>query len=100
MLSRESCKYTFSKGKPSKFLNSFGRGFVMASLIINSLLAHIGDLRIFVTDSKIDILPINETKLGSSIGDSQISLAGFEVVRRDRWMGDTVAMFVYIYETT
>ena len=32
MLSREPCKYTFSKGKPSKFLNSFGRGFVMASL--------------------------------------------------------------------
>ncbi|CAH3179105.1 unnamed protein product [Porites lobata] len=40
----------------------------MASLNINSLLAHIDDLRIFVTDSKIDILAINETKLDSSIG--------------------------------
>ena len=78
MLSRESCKYTFSKGKPSKFLNSFGRGFVMASLNINSLLA------------------IDETKLDSSIGDSEISLPGFEVVRRDR----PVAVFEYIYETT
>ena len=77
MLSRESCRYTFSKGKPSKFLNSFGRGFVM-----DSLLAHIDDLRIFVTDSKIDILAISETKLDSSIGDSEISLPGFEVVRR------------------
>ena len=74
MFSRESCKYTFSNGKPSKFLNSFGRGFVMASLNINSLLAHIDDLRIFVTDSKIDILAINETKLDSSIGDSETSV--------------------------
>ena len=88
MLSKESRKYTFSKGKPSKFLTSFGRGFVMVSLDINSLLAHIDDLRIFVTDSKIDILAINETKLDSSIGDSEISLPGFEVVRREwemRW---------------
>ena len=53
MFSRESCRYTFSNGKPSKFLNSFSRGFVMASLNINSLLAHIDDLRIFVTDSEI-----------------------------------------------
>ena len=84
MLSRESCRYAFCKGKQSKSLNSFGRGFVMASLNINSLLAHVDDLRIFVTDSKSYILAINETKLGSSIGDSEISLPGFEVVRRDR----------------
>ena len=58
------------KGKPSKSLNSFGRGFVMASLNIKSLLAHTDDLKIFVTDSKTDILAINETKLDSSIGDS------------------------------
>ena len=72
LLSREPCKYTFSKGEPSKFLNSFGRGFVMASLNINSLLAHIDDLKIFVTDSKIDILAINEIKLDRSVGDSEI----------------------------
>ena len=83
MLSKESRKYTFSKGKPSNFLTSFGRGFVMVSLDINSLLAHIDDLRIFVTDSKIDLLAINQTKLDGSIGDSEISLPGFEVVRRD-----------------
>lgn len=34
MLSREPCKYTFSKVKPSKFVNLFGWGFVMASLNI------------------------------------------------------------------
>ena len=65
MLSRKPCKYTFSKGKPSKSLNLFGRGFFMALLNINSLLAHIGNLKIFVTNNlpKIDILTINETKL-------------------------------------
>ena len=68
----------------------------MVSLNINSLLTHIDDLRIFLADSKIDIPAIDETKLDSSIGDSKISLPGFEVVRRDR----PVAVFEYIYETT
>ena len=71
----------------------------MASLNINSLLAHIDDLRIFVTDSKIDILAINETKLDSSIGDSQISLPGFEVVRRDRPVNGRCGGGVCIYFT-
>ena len=34
----------------------------MASLNINSLLAHIDELRVFMSTSKIDILSINETK--------------------------------------
>ena len=36
-----------------------------------------------MTNSKIDILAINDTKLDSSIRDSEISLPVFEVVRRD-----------------
>ena len=83
MLSREPCKYTFSYGKPSKCLNSFSCGFVVASLNINNLLTHIDDLKIFVTNSKIDILAINKTKLDSSISDFEIYLPGFKVVRRD-----------------
>ena len=43
-----------------------GRGLVMAMLNINSLLAHIDDLRIFMNNSKIDVLAINETKLDAS----------------------------------
>ena len=53
MPSRESCG---NKGKPSKpEFNAFGRCFVMASLIINSLLAHIDDLKIFMSSSKLDV---------------------------------------------
>ena len=64
MPSGESCEYT-SKGKPSNF-NLLGRSLV-ASLNINSLLTHIDDLKIFIGNSKIDILAISVTKLDSSI---------------------------------
>ena len=61
-----------------------GRGLVIALLNINSLLAHIDELRIFMSGSKIDILAINETKLDSDINDNEIELSGFEIVRNDR----------------
>ena len=76
-------KYTNNKGDPST-INPFGRGFVMAALNINSLLAHLDDLKFFVLDSKIDVLAINETKIDSSVNDNEIYLPGFEVVRKDR----------------
>ena len=81
MPSRESCG---NKGKPSKpEFNAFGRGFVMASLIIiNSLLAHIDDLKIFMSSSKFDVLAINETEPDSYISDSEINLTVFDVARR------------------
>ena len=56
----------------------------MASLNINSLLAHIDDLRVFIDNSNIDILAINETKLDFSIDDYQVYLTGFDIIRKDR----------------
>ena len=41
-------KYTNNKGNQST-INAFGRGFVMAVLNINSLLAHFDDLKFFCT---------------------------------------------------
>ena len=76
-------KYTNNKGNPST-INPFGRGLVIAALNINSLLAHLDDLKVFVLDSKIDVLTINETKIDSSVNDNEIHLPGFEVVRKDR----------------
>ena len=55
----------------------------MAVFNINSLLAHLDDLKVFVLDSKIDVLAINETKIDSSVNDNEIYLPGFEVVRKD-----------------
>lgn len=62
----------------------FGCGLVMASLNINSLLAHIDELRLFMETSTIDILAINETKIDPLIKNNEISITGFDVVRRDR----------------
>lgn len=60
------------------------KGLVMAGLNINSLLAHIDDLRVFMTSQKIDILALNETKLDATIRDNEIHLPGFDVIRKDR----------------
>jgi hypothetical protein len=58
----------------------------IACLNINSLIAHIDQLRIFIHSlrSNIDVLAINETKLDSSITNNEISIRGYDVVRRDR----------------
>ena len=56
----------------------------MASLNINSLLAHIDELRPFMSNSKIDLLSINETKLDLTIDDVELYLPGYELIRKDR----------------
>lgn len=48
----------------------FGRGFVIASLNVSSLLSHIDELRVFMFVSKIDILLMNDTKLDLRIKKS------------------------------
>ena len=52
----------------------------MASLNINSLLAHIDEMRVFMSNSKIDLLSINETKLHLTIDDTELYLPGFELI--------------------
>lgn len=53
--------------------NAYGKsvfegGLVMICLNINSLVSHIDELHIFMSQSKgIDILAVNETKLNSTI---------------------------------
>ena len=56
----------------------------MASLNINSLLAHIEELGVFMSNSKSDLLSINETKLDLTIDDSEVYLAGYQLIRKDR----------------
>ena len=68
----------------SMFTKPFPKGMVMACLNINSLLAHIDELSVYISSRKIDILCINETKLDHTINDQEVSLPGFEIVRRDR----------------
>ena len=56
----------------------------MACININSLLAHIDALRLFISDTKVDVLAVNDTKLDSNIRDQEIYLPGFEVIPKDR----------------
>ena len=70
-------------GENRKF-NFFNRGLAIACLNINSLTAHIDELRVFMRDSKIDILAINESKLDNTINDHEVHIPGYEIVRRDR----------------
>ena len=52
--------------------NVHGRGLVMASLNIYSLLALTDELRMYMNNTKIDLLAINETKLDSTSEHSKI----------------------------
>ena len=44
------------------------------------------NLEVFMRDSKIDILAINESKLDITINDHEVYIPGYETVRRDRLM--------------
>ena len=46
-----------------------GRGFIMASLSITSLLKRVDELRILLDGQYTDIRAINETRLDGSISD-------------------------------
>ena len=61
-----------------------GRGFKMACLNINSLTKHIDELRIVPSNQRVDILAINETKLDVSICDNEVTVDGYNIIRRDR----------------
>ena len=56
----------------------FGKGLVMASLNINSLLAHIDEFRVFI------LFQLMKKKLDCSINDNEVYLSGYEIVRKDR----------------
>lgn len=66
------------------YSNIFSSGFAIACLNINSLLAHIDKLRIFMDNSNLHNLSINESKLDSCIGNSEIHVEGYYVVRLHR----------------
>ena len=69
----------------------------MAWVNINSLPYHLDELKVFMLDSKIDILAINETKLNDNIIDEKVKLPGYETVRKDRTVNGRIGGGVCIY---
>jgi exonuclease III len=60
------------------------KGLKIANLNVNSLLKHIDDLRLMLSDNPFDILAINESKLDSSIPDYEIHIHNYSIVCLDR----------------
>ena len=69
----------------------------MALLNINSLLAHIDELRIFTSANALDVLIINETKLDSTIDNREVNIPGYEIIRDDRKINGRKGGGVCIY---
>ncbi len=67
----------------------------IANLNVNSLTRHVDDIRIMLTNYPFDILAINETKLDSSISDSEIYINGYIIIRKDRNRnGGRIAIYI------
>lgn len=56
----------------------------MASLNIASLLKHIDELRVLMSDQTLDVLAVNETRLDDTVSNQMIHIDGYDIVRRDR----------------
>ena len=60
------------------------KGFKIASLNVNSLLKHIDEIRHVLLSASFDIFAINESKIDELIPDNEISIPGYNLIRRDR----------------
>ena len=60
------------------------KGIKIASLNINSLLKHIDEIRVLLTEYTFDILAINESKIDNSISDNELHIFGYDIIRKDR----------------
>ena len=57
---------------------------MIGSLNINSLLKNIEHIRYILSQYSFHIFAINESKIDSLVNDSEISIPGYKLVRRDR----------------
>ena len=72
------------------------RVFKIAYLNVNSLSAHIDEVRILQDNKFLGVLAIQETKLNNSDTDSEFYIPGFDLIRRDRISDGGVVVCFYI----
>ena len=53
-------------------------------LNVASVVKHLDEIRILLSDKKLDVLAINETRLDPTIPDGFVSIDGYDVLRNDR----------------
>ena len=57
---------------------------LICSLNAPSLRKHKDEIEVLMRENKIDVFAINETKLDSKTKDEQVSVEGYNILRRDR----------------
>ena len=60
------------------------KGLKIAHLNVRGILNKIGEIRLLLLDSKLDVLAITETHLKGDINSSEISVDGYKIARCDR----------------
>ena len=71
-------------------------GFKVMALNIFSLMPHLDELRVFISDNKPHIIGINETKIDSTIQNSDIEIDDYVIERNDRDKhGGVVALYIH-----
>ena len=93
-------KYTNNKGNPST-INPFGRGFVMAALNINSLLAHLDDLNFFYSTPKLMYWLSMKRRLIVRSMIMKYTCQDLRLLGKIAlFMAEVVVVFAYIYGVT
>ena len=62
---------------------------------INSLLKHIDEIRHVLHSTPFDIFAINESKIDESIPDNEISIPGYNLIRKDRNRAGAVSYCIF-----
>ena len=53
--------------------------------------------RIFLTDQNIDVLAINENRLDDKVSDQEVTLQGYNIIRRDKPLKGRSGGGIYFY---
>ena len=83
----DKCKNGFElrkSNKNGKSMKQSDTGLKLGCLNIRSLCSKIDQLQLFVQSHNFDVLGVNETWLDESVSESEIEIAGYSVVRKDR----------------
>lgn len=67
-----------------KRLNSKHHGIHCAHINVNGLLHKLDEIRLLLSETKIDILAITETHLHDNITDTDIDIVDYSIIRKDR----------------
>ena len=74
---------------------SVGKGISMAAINVRSILPKIEEIRLLLSLTSLDVLTVCETWLDNSVSDTEISVSGYSIVRKDRNRhGGGVLMFL------